>query len=149
MTFHFSPRSLGAVLGTAAAMLAATAAFAQASSDEPLRIVAAGPAGGAVDLVSRLMAEGLHKELNQPVVVEPKPGSGGALALNDLMQSPHDGSTVLVSPDALVTEIPHMVRLRYDVAKELKPIAELARGGLVMVGNPSLPAKNLAEESPM
>ena len=79
------------------------------------------------------------------MIVEPKPGAGGALAVNDLMQAPHDGNTVLVAVNALVSEIPHIVKLRIDMAKEIKPIAELARGGLVMVGNPSVPAKNLAE----
>ena len=126
-------------------MLAAPAAFAQAPSDKPLRIIAAGPAGGTLDIVSRLLADGLQKELNQTVIVEPKPGAGGALAVNDLMQAPHDGNTVVVSLDAMVSEIPHAVKLRIDMSKEVKPIAELARGGLVMVGNPSVPAKNLAE----
>ncbi|WP_349605636.1 MULTISPECIES: Bug family tripartite tricarboxylate transporter substrate binding protein [Cupriavidus] len=145
MTISLSPRSLGVVLGMAVAMLAPTAAFAQVQSDKPLRIIAAGPAGGSLDIVSRLLAEGMQKELHQPVIVEPKPGSGGALAVNDLTQAAHDGNTMLVALDALVSEIPHIVKLRFDMFREVKPIAELARGGLVMVGNPSLPAKNLAE----
>jgi tripartite-type tricarboxylate transporter receptor subunit TctC len=145
MTSSLRRRSLQVVLAAAFAILAATTAFAQPSSDKVLRIIASGPPGGSLDVVSRLLAEGLRKELGQTVIVETKPGGGGALAVNDLMQAPHDGNTVLVSPDALVSEIPHVVKLRFEMAKEVKPIVELARGGLVMVGNPALPAKTLAE----
>ena len=65
--------------------------------------------------------------------------------MNDLSQAPHDGYTVLVGVNSLVSEIPHIVKLRIDMAKEIKPVAELARGGLVLVGTPSLPAKTLSE----
>jgi tripartite-type tricarboxylate transporter receptor subunit TctC len=144
MTYLFNRRSLCASMAIAFATAAIPSAFAQPISNKPVRIIAAGPAAGSVDIVSRLLAEGLQKELNQPVVVEPKPGGGGAIAVNDLRQAPHDGATVLVSIDALVSEIPHILKLPYDMAKEIKPIAELARGGLVMVGHPGFPAKNLA-----
>ncbi|MDM0113507.1 tripartite tricarboxylate transporter substrate binding protein [Variovorax sp. J22R133] len=145
MIHPLTRRSLATALGAAFALLSTTTAWAQTPSDKAVRIIAAGPPGGTLDVVSRLLAEGLQKELHQTVVVEAKPGAGGALAVNDLMQAPHDGSTMIVSLDALVSEIPHIVKLRFDMAKEVKPIAELARGGLVMVGNPSVPAKTLAE----
>jgi tripartite-type tricarboxylate transporter receptor subunit TctC len=133
------------ILATAIALLAATAAFAQTPSDKAMRIISSGPPGGTLDVVSRLLANGLQKELNQTVIVEAKPGGGGAVAVNELLQAPHDGNTMIVSLDALVSEIPHIVKLRFDMAKEVKPLAELARGGLVMVGHPSVPAKNLPE----
>ena len=47
--------------------------------------------------------------------------------------------------NSLVSEIPHIVKLRWDMAREIRPLAELGRGGLVLVGHPSLPAKNLKE----
>jgi tripartite-type tricarboxylate transporter receptor subunit TctC len=138
-------RHVGVVLAAAAALLAAPVAFAQVQSDKVLRIIAAGPPGGSLDVVARLLSEGLQKELNQPVIVEAKPGAGGAIAVNELMQAPRDGLTAVVSLDAMVSEIPHAVKLKIDMSKEVKPLAELARGGLVMVGNPSVPAKSLAE----
>ena len=130
---------------TAIAMLAATAAFAQTPSDKPVRIIASGPPGGTLDVVSRLLADGLQKELNKTVVVDSRPGAGGAVAVNDLMQAPHDGNTMIVSLDALVSEIPHIVKQAANMSAEIKPLAEVARGGLVMVGNVSLPAKTLPE----
>ena len=87
----------------------------------------------------------MAKELGQAAIVEPKPGAAGAIAVGDLIQAPHDGHTLLVAVNSLVSEIPHIVKLRIDMRKELMPVAELARGGLVLVGNPSFPAKTLAE----
>lgn len=133
----------------AAAGLAAMPAQAQAPAakwpDKTVRIVAAGPAGGSADIVARLIADSLAKDSGQAVVVDPKPGAGGVLAVNDLSQAPHDGYTVLVAVNSLVSEIPHIVKLQKDMAKEIKPLAELSRGGLVLVGNPAVPAKNFGE----
>jgi tripartite-type tricarboxylate transporter receptor subunit TctC len=145
MTFQVHRRGAGTALAALLALSTAPAVLAQSASDKTLRIIAAGPPGGSLDIVARLLADGLQKELNQTVIVDAKPGAGGAIAVGDLMQAPRDGNTVVVSLDAMVSEIPHAVKLRMDMAKEVKPIAELARGGVVMVGNPAVPAKSLAE----
>jgi tripartite-type tricarboxylate transporter receptor subunit TctC len=113
--------------------------------DKMVRVVVAGPAGGTADIVARLFADALSRETGQPVVADPKPGAGGVLALNELSQAPRDGYTLLVGVSSLVSEIPHVIKLRTDMAKEIKPLAELGRGGLVMVGAPSVPAKTFAE----
>jgi tripartite-type tricarboxylate transporter receptor subunit TctC len=109
-----------------------------------VRIIAVGTAGGTADIVARLLADGLAPELGKPVIVEPKPGGGGAVAVNDLVRAPHDGHTLLVAVNSLVSEIPHIVKLHIDMAKAIQPLAELARGGLVMVGTSSLPAEDFA-----
>jgi tripartite-type tricarboxylate transporter receptor subunit TctC len=113
--------------------------------DKTVRMIVAGPPGGTADIVARLLADGLSKETGQTVVVDPKAGAGGVLAVNELSQAPHDGYTVMVGVNSLVSEIPHILKLRVDMAKEIKPVAELGRGGLVMVGAPSVPAKNFGE----
>jgi tripartite-type tricarboxylate transporter receptor subunit TctC len=110
-----------------------------------VRIIAAGPARGSADIVARLLADQLGKQLGQTVIVEPKPGAGGVIAVNELSMAPRDGQTLLVGVNSLVSEIPHIVKLPIDMAKEIKPLAEVLRGGLVMVGNLSLPAKTLPE----
>ncbi len=140
-----SPRRRRLVTGAALATLAPFAARAQTFPARPLRIIAAGPAGATADLIARLVGEPLAKALGTTAIVEPKPGAAGALAVGDLVQAPHDGHTLLVGVNSLVSEIPHIVKLRLDMGKELRPVAELARGGLVLVGHPSLPAKNLQE----
>ena len=113
--------------------------------EKPVRIIAAGPAGGSADIVAHLLADGLAKELGQPVYAEPKPGAGGVLAVSDLGQAPRDGHTLLVGVSSLASEIPHIVKLRVDMAKEIKPVVEVARSGLVLVAAPSVPARNFSE----
>lgn len=136
--------ALGAIAG-AALLAAAPAAFAQAWPAKPVRIVIGAPAGGTTDIVARLLADGLQKEWGQPVIVEAKPGAAGMIAMQDFLSQPADGHTLLVAVNALVTEIPHVLKLKFDPFKDVKPVADLARSGLVFVGNPSLPAKNVAE----
>ena len=62
-----------------------------------MRIVAAGPAGATADIVARLIADPLARQTGQTVIVEPKPGAAGVLAVNELSQAPHDGHTLLVA----------------------------------------------------
>ena len=136
--------ALGAIAG-AALLAAAPATFAQAWPAKPVRIVIGAPAGGTTDIVARLLAEGLQKEWGQPVIVEPKPGAAGMIAMQDFLGQPADGTTLLVSVNALVTEIPHVIKVRFDPFKDIKPLADLSRSGLVFVGNATLPAKNVPE----
>ena len=79
------------------------------------------------------------------MIVEPKPGAGGLIAVNELSMAPRDGHTLLVGVNSLVSEIPHIVKQAANMAAEIKPLVEVARGGLVMVGNVSLPARTLPE----
>ncbi|AMO25026.1 tripartite tricarboxylate transporter substrate binding protein BugE [Ramlibacter solisilvae] len=134
-------------LVSAAALLSVAPGLALAQSwpSKPVRLVVAGPAGASADLVARLISEPLSRELGQPVIVDNKPGAAGAIAIGDLLQSPRDGHTLLVGVNSLVSEIPHIVKLRWDMFKEIRPVAELARSGLVFVANPSVPANNLKE----
>ena len=138
-------RAAIAACGAVSAGLAATSVQAQAWPDKPIRIIAAGPAGGSADMVARLLSDALGKDSGQPVVVDPRPGAGGVLAVNELSNAPHDGYTLLVAVNSLVSEIPHIVKLKVDMAKEISPVAELGRSGLVLVGNPNLPARDFAQ----
>ena len=138
--------ALGAIAG-AVLLAAAPAAFAQAQAwpTKPVRILIGAPPGGTTDIVARLLADGLQKEWGQPVIVEAKPGAAGMIAMADFLGQPADGHTLLVAINALVTEIPHVIKVKFDPFQSIKPVADLARSGLVFVGNPSLPAKNVAE----
>ncbi|MBL8287280.1 MAG: tripartite tricarboxylate transporter substrate binding protein [Rubrivivax sp.] len=136
--------ALGALAG-AAWLAAAPRAFAQAWPARPVRILVGAPPGGTSDIVARLLAEGLQKEWGQPVIVEGKPGAAGMIAMQDFLGQSADGHTLLVAPNAVVTEIPHIIKVRFDPFRDVKPLAELARSGLVLVGHPSLPARNVAE----
>jgi tripartite-type tricarboxylate transporter receptor subunit TctC len=143
MNLRLSRRGL--VSAAALLSVAPGLALAQTWPTKPIRLVVAGPAGGSADLVARLISEALARELGQPVVVDNKPGAAGAIAIGDLLQQQRDGHTLLVGVNSLVSEIPHIVKLRWDMFKEIRPVAELARSGLVLVGHPSVPANNLKE----
>ncbi|MDM0117169.1 tripartite tricarboxylate transporter substrate binding protein [Variovorax sp. J22R133] len=135
----------GSLLAGAALALTATSCWAQAFPQKPVRLLVTAPAGGTSDMVARMVAEGLSPLLGQPVIVENKPGALGGIAMQDMLSSPHDGHTLVVAPNALVSEVPHTLKPKYDPFKDILPLAELSRSGLVLVSNPSLPAKNLNE----
>ena len=148
----FRRLACAALATTATIALAPLNAMAQSAAapsakwpEKPVRVLVAGPAGGSADIVARLMGDLLSKDIGQPVIVEPKPGAGGILAVNELSQSPRDGHTLLVGVNSLVSEIPHIVKAKVDMAKEIVPLAELARGGLVLVASLTVPAKTLPE----
>ncbi|MBP0630846.1 MULTISPECIES: tripartite tricarboxylate transporter substrate binding protein [unclassified Cupriavidus] len=146
-SFLHSPtrrRVLAAMLATGLAMTAAPGR-AQPLSDRPIRIIALGTPGATADLVARLLGDAMAKSLRQPVIVENKPGGGGAFALDSLMTAPNDGHTYLVAVNSLVTEIPHSIKPKYDLFKAIKPLAELGGGGLVLVGDARLPPRTLEE----
>jgi tripartite-type tricarboxylate transporter receptor subunit TctC len=131
--------------GALAAAFAPIASHADNWPEKPVRVIVAGPAGGSADIVARLLGDSLSKVLGQPAVVDPRPGAAGVIAVNELSQAPHDGYTVLIAVNSLVSEVPHIVKLRVDMAKEVKPVVEIARTGLVLVGAPSVPAKDLRQ----
>ena len=137
-------RSATALIG-AFALFAALPAQAQTWPIKPVRMIVPGPAGGTVDTTARLLAEGLKKDLDIAVIVDPHPGAAGAIAINELLVAPSDGHTVLVGPNSLVSEIPHIVKLKIDPAKAMTPLAVLARSGLVLVCTPALPVSTLPE----
>jgi len=143
---RFTLRLLGAAAAASTGSLLLPRAQAQAKwPDKTVRIVAAGPAGGSADIIARLLADQLSKQVGQPVIVDPRAGAGGVLAVNELSLAARDGHTLLVGVDSLVSEIPHVLKLSVTMANEIKPVSEVARGGLVLVGNASLPAKTLPE----
>lgn len=136
---------LGVWLGAATCALVSPAAIAQDWPTKPVRIVVGGPAGGTADALARIVADGLGQALGKPVIVEAKPGAAGGIAVNDLLNSAHDGHTLLLIQGGIVSETPLAYKVNYDPFKSLKPLVQLSRQGLILVGNTQLPAQNLKE----
>ena len=142
-----------AVLAALSALALAAGAFstsAHAQSvdkwpEKPVKLVVLGTAGASADILARLVGDGLSRNLGQPVVVEPKPGAGGALAVETLMSAPRDGYTFLVSVNSLVSELPHSIKPKYDPFKDLVPLVELINGPLVLVANPQVGVNSFKE----
>ncbi|WP_395701535.1 tripartite tricarboxylate transporter substrate binding protein [Aquabacterium sp.] len=135
---------LGAIAATLLCAATATAS-AQGFPDKLVRIVVPAPPGGSQDVVARLLAEQLQPAFGQPVIIENKPGAVGMLGVQELLNAPHDGYTVLMHISGIVSEIPYLTKPRYDPFKDIKPLVQLARSGLVFVGNPQLPAPALKD----
>ena len=112
-------------------------------TDKPVRLLVPAPAGGTMDVVARVIAQQLSADIGQPVVVDNRPGAGGAIAVQAMLQAPADGQTIMVTADNILTEIPHVMKMPYDPLKDIKPIATVARAGMVLVGTPSMGADSL------
>jgi tripartite-type tricarboxylate transporter receptor subunit TctC len=136
----FTRRRIGAL---AALALAAVAPLAQAWTDKPVRMIVPAPAGGTMDVVARILADQLAADIGQPVTVDNKPGAGGAIAVQAMTAAPADGQTIMVTASNILTEIPLVMKTSFDPLKDIKPVATVARAGMVMVVAPNIPASDL------
>lgn len=141
----FSWRRRALLLAALAAGLHVPIAGAQALSDKPIRLLVGAPAGGTADLLARIVGEALSKSLGQSVFVDNKPGGGGTIAMESLLAAPRDGLSYIISYNGLVTELPYTIKIRHDLFKDIKPLADMGGAGLVLVCNPKLPVKDLKE----
>jgi len=128
-------------ISIAAVSLIASSAFAW--TDKPVRLLVPAPAGGTMDVIARMVGDQLAADIGQPVVIDNKPGAGGAIAVQALRTAPADGQTLMMTASNVLTEIPHVMKTSFDPLKDIKPVAVVARAGMVLVGNPSLPAKDV------
>jgi tripartite-type tricarboxylate transporter receptor subunit TctC len=103
------------------------------------------PAGGGADIVSRIMAPWLSERLGQPVVVENKPGASSNISIQAVVNSPPDGYTLLFVPASAAVNVTLFETLPFNLLRDIAPVSGLIDFPLVMVANPSLPAKTIAD----
>jgi tripartite-type tricarboxylate transporter receptor subunit TctC len=131
--------------GLAIALVPALAA-AQAWPSKAVRLVVPFPAGGATDVVSRLLAQKLSEAWGQAIVVENRAGAGGNIGADVVAKSPPDGYTLFMTSGSIVTANPYMYKtMTYDPAKDLVSITLVATGPQVIAVYPGLPVKDLRE----
>ncbi len=128
-----------------ASAAAASGAFAQ--SGPPVRIVVGYPAGATSDALTRIVAEGMARVLQQPVIVENKVGAAGRIANELVKAAPADGLTLLMTPVATMSifAITYAGQLRYDPFKDFAPVAHLSNFQLGLGVGMQVPAHTLAE----
>ena len=126
-----------------AAMALLCASAAMAWTDKPVRLIVPAPAGGTMDVVARILADQMAIDIGQPVIVDNKPGAGGAIAVQALMAAPADGQTIMVTASNILTEIPHVMKTSFDPLKDVRPVATVARASMVLVAGPSIGATDL------
>lgn len=126
--------------------LARRTARAQMFPVRPVRLLVGFGAGGAPDIMARLMGQWLSDRLGQPFIVENKPGGGGSLATEEVVKAHPDGYTLLLLlPGNAAINASLYDKLGYDFARDLAPVASLSREPEVMVVNPAFPAKTVLE----
>ena len=130
-------------LGASALLLSSWAAPAQTWPDKPIRLIVPAPAGGGLDYAARVLGERITAQLGQPIVIDNKPGAAGLIGAGELLKAPRDGSTFMVNLNSFASEIPHVVKMPFDPLTTLRPLAEVARFGLVLAANPQVPANDL------
>ncbi len=128
-----------------AAALAATAArpsrLPAQTLKKPLHIVVGFPAGGATDVIARLLAERLRGRYAPAVLVDNKPGAAARIAVEYIRNAEPDGSEILVTPDFPLTVYPHSFRsLNYDPLRDFTPVAPTSRSSLTFVVGPAVPS---------
>jgi tripartite-type tricarboxylate transporter receptor subunit TctC len=112
---------------------------------EPVRIVVGFPAGGGIDSVARVLAPKLSAVLQQPVIIENKPGANGSIALQQVAQSKADGHTIFFGTTGSLSVNPVFIKpAPVDMDKDFAPVTQLCSVDMVVLTGPSSPFKDLA-----
>ncbi len=142
---HLSSRLIARLSAGLLAAAFAAPALAQSYPAKPVRIVVPYPPGGPNDIVARTVGQKLSEQLGQPVIVDNKPGASGNIGAESVAKSPPDGYTLLLLTTGHTINPSLYPKLGYDLEKDLAPVTQLTAGPMVVVANPSLPAKNIKE----
>lgn len=134
-----------AALSAAMSPAYAAGAAEQLSSGQ-FTIIAPFPAGGAVDILSRILATGLTEEYKQAAIVDNRPGANGNIGIDMVKRAKPDGHTLLVVPQGNLTINPTLMpKLPYNVFGDFVPVASMGRAANVIAVNPQVPAKTIQE----
>ena len=134
-----------AVLAAGGAALLPGASRAQGFPDRPVRMLVGFPPGGVTDIIARVAAEGLARQLGQPVIVENRPGAAGNIAAQQTARAAPDGTTLLLTTNASHGANPALYASPgYDAVRDFTAIALLATVTNVLVVHPSVPAQDVA-----
>src|SRR5262249_31687974 len=131
--------------GAAALPTVARIASAQAYPSRPVRLMVPLAPGGATDIIARLVGQWLSERLGQPFIIENRPGSGTNIGTQAVVRASPDGYTLLIvsSPNAINATL--YDKLNFDFIRDIAPVAGIISHPLVMVMNPSVPAKTVPE----
>jgi tripartite-type tricarboxylate transporter receptor subunit TctC len=129
----------------AAPILLATQCLAQDYPTRPIRIIVPFGAGGPADVTARLIGNVLQESFGQPFVVENRTGAGGVIGTLEAAKSPPDGYTLLMMSNTQTANESLVPQRKYELMRDLAPIAPVNYSDLVIVVHPQVPAKTLQE----
>src|SRR4051812_20434643 len=127
-----------------ALVIACAPAWAQYPA-KPIRLLLTFSSGGQADLLARLVTERMRTTLGQPIVIEPKPGAGGNLAMEAVAKSAADGYTLVFGTPAVAINGKLYKQLAYDPLRDLAPLGLAAWGPYVVYASGTLPVNSIAE----
>jgi tripartite-type tricarboxylate transporter receptor subunit TctC len=112
----------------------------------PIRLILPQPAGGAVDLIARVLGDRLGEQMRQPVIVENQPGANGGLAAGQVARSAPDGYTLFMAVDTNLVVNPNLYpNLAYDPFRDFRPLSIIAKVYLVLVASSKVEANSVQE----
>jgi tripartite-type tricarboxylate transporter receptor subunit TctC len=131
--------------GATAALVAPRFAAAEAYPSRPVHIIVGFPPGSGPDIISRLVGQRLSERLGQQFAVENRPGAGSNIATEAVVRSPADGYTLLFAAASNAINATLYSNLTFDFVRDIAPVASVVSTPFVLVANPGLPAKTMAE----
>jgi tripartite-type tricarboxylate transporter receptor subunit TctC len=138
-------RFLHLAFGAAVLPALPTLVHAQTYPTRPVRIIVPVAAGGALDILARLLGQWLSERLGQPFVVENRPGGATNIGVEAAVRSPPDGYTLLLIPASVTVNATLYDKLNFNFLTDIDPIATISRLPIVMEVHPSIPAKTALE----
>lgn len=144
MYSHIRSISL-ALLGITAITTVPTASFAQEYPNKTVRVIVPWPAGGGTDTLGRLIATRLSSRLGQSFVVDNRAGAASNIGMAAVASAAPDGYTLGVATSNLAINPALMASMPFDPAKDLLPVALVAKGTYAMAVHPSVPAQNVQQ----
>jgi len=131
--------------GAAALPALSRVATAQNYPSRPITMIVTFPAGGAADVIGRIMAERMREPLGQPIIIENIGGADGSIGVGRTARARPDGYTICLGIDATFVLNGAFYSLPYDVLNDFVPISPLATSSNVLVGRKTMPAENMSE----
>ena len=131
--------------GAAALPVLPCIAVAQTYPTRPVRLIVTVAAGGAPDIIARLMGQWLSERLGQPIVVDNRPGGNGNIGTELVLRAPPDGYTILLALSMNAINAALYENLSFNFIRDIAPVASIASIPLVMEVNPAVPAKTVPE----
>ena len=129
----------------AAAWMTCTAAFAAGFPERQIKLLAAYPPAGGVDVAARILANELSGRLGWTIVVENKPGAAGSVGTAAVATSPADGYTILITANPSITIVPYISNVSYDPVKDLVPVAKMAVSPTIVAVKKEAPYRSLQD----
>ena len=120
-------------------------AWADTYPARPVRVIVGFGAGGAPDIEARLISQWLSDHMGQPFVVENRTGAGGVIGTEAVAKAPPDGYTLLMMSNTQTANESLVPQRKYELMRDLAPIAPVNSSDLVIVVHPSVPARTLQE----